>query len=296
MTEKNPWGNDLNQPAENPGAYPEEPNPWSSEPQQENPWVSPPETTAFPPVNGSQQAAPWNETSDFDNNAPHHGAPQSHGNYNEPHFGPSGHTQHEQHQVPPQAPPRRKGRWAIPVVIVLALIALVAGAVVLANQAGWLNFTSEEDEEPAIVTEIVVVPAEDEDPADADDSPSGDDDTQLTVEDAASNEEDEKEVEEAARPSRVSLPGNAFAANSSARTGTPDGDFNNVYTGSSVTSQEFARQVRSAFSDFYNDTGETSGNITAYSPVTGLYYSLSCQDNGSFITCTGGNNAIVYIS
>ena len=35
--------------------------------------------------------------------------------------------------------------------------------------------------------------------------------------------------------------------------------------------------------------------VTARSPVTGLDYVMSCVPAGELVTCTGGNNAVVYI-
>ena len=85
-------------------------------------------------------------------------------------------------------------------------------------------------------------------------------------------------------------------ANSAAEESKPAGDFNNVYTGSDLTSKPFAVAVRDAFVTHYLDTDNTSGTVTAYSSVTGQSYSMKCRDNGKYVTCTGGNNAIVYIS
>ena len=46
----------------------------------------------------------------------------------------------------------------------------------------------------------------------------------------------------------------------------------------------------------YDSTGELTATVTAYSPVTGASYSMRCNDNGSYIACTGGNNAVVYVA
>lgn len=62
--------------------------------------------------------------------------------------------------------------------------------------------------------------------------------------------------------------------------------------GSSVTSCQFAQSVRQAYLADGNSGG--SATIWAYSPVTGRGYTMSCS-GGSVVTCTGGNNAVVYI-
>lgn len=246
-------------------------NPWSEDPHQlsggqGNPS---PETSSFPPVAPPQQSTP-----------------------------PFGEPQHPQHppqyqQFPPQNPPKLKNRWLLAVTMVIAVLLLTGLCLAVASVAGWVNFGNQneaveagEPGDTVIVTEVVVVPGED-----GQEAPAG----AEVVRPAPVPQGDDRAVNQS-RPSRVSLPNNAYAANASARTGEPDGDFNNVYTGSSVTSVEFARYVRSAFADFYYNTGQTSGTITAYSPVTGLNYTMNCTDNGSYVTCTGGNNAVVYIS
>ncbi|MFN3601694.1 MAG: serine/threonine protein kinase [Dietzia sp.] len=70
------------------------------------------------------------------------------------------------------------------------------------------------------------------------------------------------------------------------------GSFSRAAVGSSVTSCEFAGSVRSK----YLSSGGNGGSmvIAAYSPVTGRNYTMSCS-GGSVVTCTGGNNAVVYI-
>ncbi|MDO5032676.1 hypothetical protein [Corynebacterium sp.] len=97
------------------------------------------------------------------------------------------------------------------------------------------------------------------------------------------------------RPEYPSLPGYAVAANESARSNKPGGDFNNVYMGSSVTSEPFANAVRDAYVRHYLDTEELDATLDVFSTVTGQTYTMSCRDNGKYVTCTGGNNAIVYI-
>ena len=56
---------------------------------------------------------------------------------------------------------------------------------------------------------------------------------------------------------------------------------------SGPTSCEFATSVRYTFTAF-------NTNFTAFSPKTGLSYTMSCT-SGDQIVCRGGNNAIVYI-
>lgn len=57
------------------------------------------------------------------------------------------------------------------------------------------------------------------------------------------------------------------------------------------TSCPFAQNVENA----YHAKGGP-GTLQVYSPVTGQTYTMTCDLNGSQVTCTGGNNASVYFS
>ena len=63
--------------------------------------------------------------------------------------------------------------------------------------------------------------------------------------------------------------------------------------GSPATTCQFAEEVRRA----YAESGPVgiARSVTARSPVTGLDYVMSCVPAGELVTCTGGNNAVVYI-
>jgi len=66
--------------------------------------------------------------------------------------------------------------------------------------------------------------------------------------------------------------------------------------GTTITSCPFADAVREA----YVSAGHTgqSATVSAYSPVTGTTYSMSCSGDGSpspVVSCSGGNGALVYI-
>ncbi|OYD69121.1 serine/threonine protein kinase [Rhodococcus sp. OK302] len=69
-------------------------------------------------------------------------------------------------------------------------------------------------------------------------------------------------------------------------------EFPNSAVGSTVTSCEFAEAVRSQYVN-QNQRG-TTVTISAVSPVTNTRYSMSCSGK-KVVTCTGGNNAVVYV-
>ncbi|AGT91865.1 MULTISPECIES: hypothetical protein [Rhodococcus] len=81
---------------------------------------------------------------------------------------------------------------------------------------------------------------------------------------------------------------------SAARCGSvfSNNEFTTSAVGTSVTSCEFAEEVRYQ----YVSQGRRGGpvSISAVSPVTGTRYSMNCAGN-KVVTCTGGNNAVVYV-
>lgn len=100
----------------------------------------------------------------------------------------------------------------------------------------------------------------------------------------------------AGRPTAPALPAGHSPVNDAATQNLPGGDLNNVYTGTPSTSPGFALNVRDAFVRYYLDTGQLNGQVRATSPATGLTYDVDCVDNGNFVTCTAGENAVIYIS
>ncbi|WP_138998929.1 serine/threonine protein kinase [Rhodococcus zopfii] len=68
--------------------------------------------------------------------------------------------------------------------------------------------------------------------------------------------------------------------------------FGTSAVGSTVTSCEFAEEVRAA----YLRQGVRNGTVSidAYSPVTGRTYTMTCSGS-AVVTCTGGNDAVVYL-
>lgn len=90
-----------------------------------------------------------------------------------------------------------------------------------------------------------------------------------------------------AQPGRAAKPSGAYECSDSG-----GGAYSRSAVGSSVTSCDFAVSVRSS----YLGAGGNGGPmvVTAYSPVTGISYTMSCT-GGTVVTCSGGNNAVVHI-
>lgn len=93
-------------------------------------------------------------------------------------------------------------------------------------------------------------------------------------------------------PTRVpaeSLPANARICPSA----YSDREFPNSYIGTSMTSCPFAEQVRRAYTE--QSVRNSMVTIQAVSPVTGRRYVMDCTGS-RIVTCTGGNDAVVYLS
>lgn len=97
------------------------------------------------------------------------------------------------------------------------------------------------------------------------------------------------------RPVHVELPPDATPANLFARNGHPNGQLFKLYTAGGA-SELFALHVhteyRTKFAGFHPPKGEHY--ITVNDAQQGQVR-LTCNDNGSYVTCTADNGAVVYI-
>ncbi|MBH5142250.1 hypothetical protein I3517_06445 [Rhodococcus erythropolis] len=81
--------------------------------------------------------------------------------------------------------------------------------------------------------------------------------------------------------------------------GQPAGSYKESATSGGKTSCEFAEAVRIA----YGNSGAAgaagaagaSSTVSARSPVTGKEYTMACKVTSGIVTCTGGDNAVVYL-
>ncbi|MCX4093937.1 hypothetical protein [Nocardia sp. alder85J] len=90
-----------------------------------------------------------------------------------------------------------------------------------------------------------------------------------------------------------SLPSSATACSSSSSSGT-QGKYTKTATGSTATTCAFAEAVRKAYAQAASGSSAPS-SVVATSPVTGRSYTMSCTSSGQYVTCTGGENAVVYV-
>ncbi|WP_345497849.1 serine/threonine-protein kinase [Nocardia callitridis] len=80
--------------------------------------------------------------------------------------------------------------------------------------------------------------------------------------------------------------------------GQTTGTFVNVASGSSVTSCEFAEEVRKRYAEVGTADSisrDAPRSVVATSPVTGRTYTMKCETEKQVVTCNGGDNAIVYV-
>lgn len=186
--------------------------------------------------------------------------------------------------IPEESSPRRRSKdgWIAAGIVVLIIAVVIALGAFL-----YQNYFSDNGDSSASGASG---------PATSASSAAGEQGASDGVSSSASSSAATSSSQEAGRPRDPKLPSGAIPANDAARSGAPAGDFNNVYRGTTITSEPFAQSVRDAFVRYYLDTDKTTGMVDAYSSVTGKHYSMDCSDNGDYVTCRGGNDAVVYIS
>ncbi|WP_329412531.1 protein kinase [Nocardia vinacea] len=72
------------------------------------------------------------------------------------------------------------------------------------------------------------------------------------------------------------------------------GRFTSSAIGTTVTSCAFAEEVRKAYASG-GDNSITDRSVMAHSPIKNRDYKMNCTAGDQFATCTGGENAIVYV-
>ncbi|MDV8003310.1 serine/threonine protein kinase [Rhodococcus sp. IEGM 1318] len=75
--------------------------------------------------------------------------------------------------------------------------------------------------------------------------------------------------------------------------GQPAGSYKESATSGGKTSCEFAEAVRIAYGN--SGAAGRSSTVSARSPVTGKEYTMACKVASGIVTCTGGDNAVVYL-
>ncbi len=163
---------------------------------------------------------------------------------------------------------------ALPIMVaVFAIVALTVGGAI-----AWQSFGSGEVEQTSSA-------AHSEAPA-----PAARPSTQAPARTSAS-----PATSTSARTTPVTLPPGAKPCGQGQ---TASGTFAQSATGTPVTSCAFAEAVRSAYTAngaAQNATRDAPRTVVATSPVTGRSYTMNCLSEGPLVTCTGGENAVVYV-
>ncbi|MFD6411957.1 protein kinase domain-containing protein [Nocardia asteroides] len=159
--------------------------------------------------------------------------------------------------------PRRS--FLLPVLVgVLAVMVLAIGGAI-----GWRLMSSADSEQTAAATSAVV--------------PTGSGGAAPTTAPRATT------AAPTTSAGPVSLPAGAQPCESAGATGA----FAKSAVGSTVTSCGFAEAVRAAYAS--GGTSTAPRPVVATSPVTGRTYTMNCAPEGKLVTCTGGENAVVYV-
>lgn len=179
-------------------------------------------------------------------------------------------------QPDPDRPQRgRTGPLLIGLGVGIALTALVAVAVF------W--FTGNDDR--ATVAPTPSPPAQQT----AEPAPPPEPSTQPSVEPSETQPAPTTSAPSATEPTMEPFPASATVC---PVTGPAHGNYARSAAGTSATSCEFAESVRHTYG-LQSKRGD-GVVIEAYSPVTEVTYTMTCNGDG-LVTCRGGNNAVVYL-
>ncbi len=162
-------------------------------------------------------------------------------------------------QFPQAAPPPRRRNW-LPIAAVIVFVVCIAAAAVI----GWQVLA-------------------------ADDTPGGGSTSQAAPPSGAPKQPPSPKP--SPTPGAVALPQGAQPC---APVHPPAGAFSKSAVGNTVTSCPFAEEVRLAYGNS-GAPGQLPRPITATSPVTGQSYTMQCSAVGQLVTCSGGNDALVYV-
>ncbi len=92
----------------------------------------------------------------------------------------------------------------------------------------------------------------------------------------------------------TSTPPEGSTACSSSSSGQ-DTEYTRSASGNSQTTCGFAEAVRKAYAKAADSSSSSPTSVVAVSPTTGRSYTMTCKATGRLITCTGGDNAVVYV-
>ncbi|MFQ6395008.1 protein kinase domain-containing protein [Nocardia sp. KC 131] len=253
-------------PRPEPPFYPE-PQPFS-DPQQ---FSGAPSNSPFQPSPQPQHAAgrdfrasEYSAATDYQAREDY-SSPSGYDDDNEDYYGPDSATD-------PYYPPPRRQSVVMPIVIGVLVVALLS----VAGVVGWklLGSSSSETSATGVESGALVTAS-----ARPNATPTT---TTAPVTTSASASSTPVALPESARPCSAGGPG--------------QGTFTHAAAGSQVTSCEFAEAVREAYAESAaTNVSRAPRSVVATSPVTGRVYTMNCAADGQLVTCSGGENAVVYV-
>ncbi|MFC9998080.1 protein kinase [Nocardia sp. NPDC127526] len=165
----------------------------------------------------------------------------------------------------PQPPPRRSSRTSIAVPMAIGVLVIAIAAI--AGAVGWQVLDRSGSESPKTTV--------------------AQDDPNITV-----PLTQPPTTTTSAAPTTVQLPAGATPC---AKVYSALSGYTTSAIGNGVTSCPFAEEVRRAYADATAGRPGTATSVVAVSPVTNRSYTMSCTATGKLVTCTGGENAVVYV-
>jgi hypothetical protein len=178
------------------------------------------------------------------------------------------------------------------------LVIILVGALLMWK---WDDFFGSDDADNAQAPQAAATESQESGGDDSNGSGSDEESTEAAESEGADSADSaDSDAANGARPKEADLPAGSEPVNAAARNDEPAGNFNNIYkspqVGDSYTSDDFAEAVRDAFVDAYLEDKEIDHVLDVYSDAARRSIEMTCRDAGSYVHCSGGNNANVYIA
>ncbi|MFC9894432.1 protein kinase [Nocardia sp. NPDC127579] len=236
-----------------------------------------PETRQYSPAQAYSDAEYTDP--DYDSPQPYRPAAEAYSNYQ---HGPDyeddryssrggGYVGSDDYGYEPDDRPAPRGSVVVPILVGLASVVLVA----VAGAVGWQMFGAGSSQ-PSTAASSETVAATATPPAAAPGTPVPQTSSKSSTTTSGT---------------AVKLPDGASPCSTSTAS---SGNYGRAATGSEVTSCQFAEAVRKAYAESASGSRAPS-SVVATSPVTGRSYTMNCSAQGQVVTCSGGDNAVVYV-
>jgi hypothetical protein len=285
MADNNGWGRQGSQGSQGWGSNPNSSGSGDDAPETRFEDSGDGETRFLDPGAGQDPAPVWGASA---NQAPPN---YQHSNYQQPGY--------RNQPVPDYPEPSSSdgGRLFFLIAIPLLVIILV-GALLMWK---WDDFFGSDDADNAQAPQAAATESQESGGDDSNGSGSDEESTEAAESEGADSADSaDSDAANGARPKEADLPAGSEPVNAAARNDEPAGNFNNIYkspqVGDSYTSDDFAEAVRDAFVDAYLEDKEIDHVLDVYSDAARRSIEMTCRDAGSYVHCSGGNNANVYIA